>query len=144
MTKAGKSILQGVKEALEYAKIDTFDVLKEVYGANKGRSSDNLSRRILKLGEEFGELSEAYLNVTSNNNSKNKNWRDVMEEAVDCAILSLDIVLTVPPPLLETAAPMDKIHMLRVVNMFEQKLAKWKKQLSNNNDVIQDVESKED
>ena len=138
MTNIGEELL---KEVVEQTHPD-FDLLQEILEANKDRNYENLPRRILKLGEEFGELSEAYLSVTSNNNSKNKNWRDVMEEAVDCAILSLDIVLTIPPPLLETAAPMDKIHMLRVINMFEQKLAKWRKQLDNQNDVIQDVESK--
>lgn len=48
-------------------------------------------RRLIKLMEEMGEVSEAFLNITSLNNSKNKSWEDVREELVDCFIVGLDI-----------------------------------------------------
>lgn len=48
-------------------------------------------RRLIKLIEEMGEVSEAFLNITSSNNLKNKSWEDVREELVDCFIVGLDI-----------------------------------------------------
>lgn len=49
------------------------------------------NRRIIKLMEELGEVSEAFLNVTSPNNRKNKSWNDVREELVDSFIVAIDI-----------------------------------------------------
>lgn len=63
--------------------------------ANPTRTFENLGRRIIKLGEEFGEVSEAYLNVTSASNGKGLTWDDVREEFADVAIVALDVALTV-------------------------------------------------
>jgi NTP pyrophosphatase (non-canonical NTP hydrolase) len=62
--------------------------------ANPERSITNLTRRVLKLIEELGETSEAFLGVTSANNHKNKKWDDVSEESADVLIVAIDIALT--------------------------------------------------
>jgi NTP pyrophosphatase (non-canonical NTP hydrolase) len=82
--------------------------------ANPNRSIANLNRRILKLIEEYGEATQAYLNVTSPANAKNKTWADVREELTDCFIVAVDIgwtllsgeteLATVLPPILPESA----------------------------------------
>jgi NTP pyrophosphatase (non-canonical NTP hydrolase) len=62
--------------------------------ANPTRCTANLDRRLIKMLEELGELSEAFLSITSMDNDKNKTWADVQEEAVDVLIVGTDIALT--------------------------------------------------
>src|ERR1700722_12797574 len=69
-------------------------IVDAVEQANPQRSLATLPRRLHKLLEELGEVSEAYLNATSINNGKGKTWADVREEAVDVLIVALDIALT--------------------------------------------------
>jgi len=69
-------------------------IVDAVYDANPTRNVSNVNRRIIKLGEEYGEASEAYLNVTSAGNGKGKTWADVREELADVLIVALDVVLT--------------------------------------------------
>ena len=73
------------------------DIIDKIRDSNPTRDMQDISRRLNKLQEECGELSQAYLSVTSTHNKKNKNWRDVMEEAADVTILAVDIALTIPP-----------------------------------------------
>ena len=47
-----------------------------------------------KLLEEIGEVSQAFLSVTSESNDKKKTWADVREEAADVLIIAADIALT--------------------------------------------------
>lgn len=75
--------------------IDEISLL--VRAANRGRFHSNLHRRTTKLIEELGELSQAWLNVTSSSNSKQKTWNDVREEIADCLIVALDIAWTPLP-----------------------------------------------
>lgn len=71
------------------------NILNMVYEANLTRSHANLNRRLIKILEEVGEVSEAYLNsTTSGVNGKNKTWDDVREEVADVLIVSYDIALT--------------------------------------------------
>lgn len=77
-------------------------LVKMVNEANPERDSTTLNRRLLKVLEEIGEVSEAYLSTTSATNYKNKTWLDYREEAVDTLIILLDIALT---PLPETNYP---------------------------------------
>jgi hypothetical protein len=58
------------------------------------RCEANAKRRLMKMCEEVGELSEAILNVTCVVNYKKKTWADIREEAVDCLIVMLDVALT--------------------------------------------------
>ena len=44
---------------------------------------DNLPRRIIKLSEETGETSEAFLYASIPDNRKNITWNDFREEAID-------------------------------------------------------------
>ena len=78
-----------------------------------------LSRRRLKLLEELGEVSQAYLDVTGNN-LKHKTVDDVLEEQVDTFIVAADLLiqvgLTMPDvaeQLPELKAAMQK-HLCRI------------------------------
>lgn len=70
------------------------DVLDMVAQANPTRSRPALERRVTKLLEEIGEVSQAFLSVTSASNDKKKTWADVREEAADVLIIAVDIALT--------------------------------------------------
>lgn len=94
------------------------DILNAVDSSNPTRSKNNLSRRLIKLGEEFGELNEAYLNVTDGFNFKNKSWKDVREEAIDVAIIALDIALLEPDG-------EENTHE-EIYKEIDRKLTKWK------------------
>lgn len=108
------------------------DIMTMIYEANKGRRNlQNLHRRITKTGEELGELGEAFLYVTSIENSKNKTWEDVREEAVDIILMGVDIALT-PLPGDEEKSP-EEIEQ-DVVNMIVKKLEKWKAQIAAGKD----------
>ncbi len=73
------------------------DFVDAIIADNPDRHHDNLGRRILKIIEECGESSEAYLNVTSQSNPKKKTWPDVREELIDAAIVTIDCIFTRAP-----------------------------------------------
>ena len=102
-------------------------LLHEIAAANPGRHVDTLNRRALKLIEELGEVSEAYLNVTSQQNAKGKTWADVREELVDLLIVVGDCLLT-PFPGEEGMSPADLERRITEVTLV--KLAKWKRALA--------------
>lgn len=85
-------------------------IARLVQAANAGRDPTNLERRCDKLIEELGEVSEAYLNVTSDSNRKAKTWDDVREELVDCLIVALDIYWTLLPGETEVVPPKPKVE----------------------------------
>jgi len=117
------------------------DILKKVAEAHPQRSDFNLDRRIMKIGEELGELNEAYLNITGQLNLKKKSWDDVREEAVDVAIIALDVALTVldtdpgvtiddDPISHQVFEPQTReLVYQKVIAEFDRKLAKWREQL---------------
>lgn len=72
----------------------TKTLLQMVHAANPDRHDRTLARRLIKLSEELGEVSEAYLSVTSENNAKGKTWGDVREELIDLMIVTMDCLLT--------------------------------------------------
>ena len=77
--------------------VPTFEnaFLIAVQNASKTRKWETTGRAIIKLFEEGGELSEAYLGATTRTgNYKSKTPQDVREEAVDASILALHIALT--------------------------------------------------
>lgn len=118
------------------AKIGSQDFVAAVYAANPARHVDTLARRVIKIGEEFGELSEAYLNATSANNAKGKTWTEVREEAIDTAIVGIDVALTPQPG--ETLTPEQiQADVLRVTSI---KLAKWAKGRSTQMAATQTVD----
>jgi NTP pyrophosphatase (non-canonical NTP hydrolase) len=97
-------------------------VLRAIVEANPTRHHDNLNRRIMKLMEELGEASEAYLNITSPSNPKGKSWTDVREELVDCVIVAVDCALTPTPD--QEKMTSDDIEE-EFSSMISRKLAKW-------------------
>lgn len=108
------------------------DVLNLVYEVGKpGRRIDNLVRRLAKLMEEVGELSEAMLSVTSKNNGKKKIWNDVSIEAIDVLIMAADIALTIPPDCTLT----DEEWRLHLRHALTRKLRKWSEQLDENKTI---------
>lgn len=70
------------------------DLVVMVRDVNPHRTPANLNRRLLKVLEELGETSEAYLSVSSPHNYKNKTWEDYREESVDTLIVLIDVALT--------------------------------------------------
>lgn len=73
------------------------DIVRTIHAAQPDRSLANIGRRLIKLLEEQGEIAEAWLNVTSPANAKQKTWGDVREEAADALIVLLDVALTDVP-----------------------------------------------
>lgn len=112
-----------------------FDI---VQAADVERTIDTLERRMLKLNEEQGELGEAYLSVTSLQNAKNKTWDDVREEAVDVAIMALDILATPFPKKdweQEGYLTSDEYYG-ELVLLFKSKIKKWEEAKQNQSDLI--------
>ena len=98
---------------------ERLNILDVVELANKDKNMQDLPRRIIKLGEEYGELSQAYLSWTSKNNHREKCRVDVLEEAIDCMIVSAEIALSLCK---------DDLFALRaaeIEQMFLMKINKW-------------------
>lgn len=127
MSKAGQSILQGARQALGFAQKENADTIVLVMNANPDRQTQSIERRLIKLQEEVGELADAYLSYTTPSNPKNKTWRDITEEAVDTAIVAIDIALSLP----ESMQDMEPHQMLRVREMFKLKLQVWVDKVAN-------------
>ena len=112
-------------------------ILEEIYEVVQKRqpnfSERYTHRRVTKLGEETGEVSEAFLSVTSESNGKNKTWTDVREEAVDATIVALDIALTKFPG--EEHMTDEQLYDA-VEDMIAKKLKKWKKKLKDKTDIM--------
>jgi hypothetical protein len=104
--------------------LEAGDVVRAISGANSTRHHGNLIRRIVKLMEELGEASEAYLNVTSAANGKNLAWADVREELVDCVIVAVDCALTPTPDQENMTTEQVEAEFTSTVS---HKLAKWKR-----------------
>lgn len=69
-------------------------IVREINEANPYRGPDCVRRRLLKVLEEVGEASEAYLSRTGRGNYKDKTWNDYREEAIDSLIVLIDVALT--------------------------------------------------
>jgi NTP pyrophosphatase (non-canonical NTP hydrolase) len=96
--------------------VDILDMV--LHAGKKRRSIRDFTRKVIKLSEETGELSEAFLGVTSKINRKHKKWEDVREEAIDVAIIALDIAL-------KCRLPGDP--RTNVIKWFKRKVGKWTK-----------------
>ena len=96
-------------------------------------------RRIGKLAEEYGELWEAYLNVTSAHNGKGKTWDDVREEGIDVAIVALDIVATRLPT---DEGKTEEEMRQDIIDMVLKKLNKWKVSNTAKMDAVSEEGSK--
>ncbi len=79
-------------------KIDELrEMIEEIGHLGRARHYTNLERRLLKVFEEIGELTEAWLNTTCPVNYKKKTSRDIREEGIDCLIVLIDCALTHRP-----------------------------------------------
>ena len=97
------------------------------------RSIITLRDRLAKAGEELGELAEAILHHTSETNPKAKTHDDIVEEAVDLAIMAMDIALTKPV----VGDLTNKEARQRVEALFEEKAGrKWAIQVEEDRTVI--------
>jgi NTP pyrophosphatase (non-canonical NTP hydrolase) len=96
----------------------------KINDANPNRRLGTLWRRMAKLAEEYGELWEAYLNVTSANNGKNKTWEDVREESIDVVIVAIDIAATRLP--IDQGKSDEEVRK-EIAKILLLKLAKWEK-----------------
>ena len=110
----------------------------KIFDANIERSTGTLIRRIGKLAEEYGELWEAYLNVTSLHNGKEKTWDDVREEGIDVAIVALDIVATRLPT---DEGKTEEEMRQEIVEMVNKKLEKWKISNTAKKDAVSEAGS---
>lgn len=108
------------------ANLDLFtgDMMQSVIDANPSRVVDTLGRRVTKLSEELGEVSEAYLGVTSEDNAKKKSWEDVREELVDLFVVTVDCLFT-RLPIDEGKTDRQVSNEIAAVSV--TKLAKWKR-----------------
>lgn len=108
------------------------DIIHKVWEANRKRDMAIFARRMLKLGEEYGEASQAFLSVSSENNSKNKSWDDVREELTDCIIVALDLYCHKMPD--EDEATLES-KLASLHSMLDKKLKKWHKKQKKKDDV---------
>lgn len=73
---------------------------------NAGEQTDRERRllRVLKIGEEFGEVSEAVHGALAANPRKGRShsWEDVSKELVDVAVTTLIALATIDPDAKET------------------------------------------
>jgi len=97
----------------------TYDLIRD---AHPGRQDIEFCRRILKIMEELGELSEAYLNASSENNYKNKTYADVREELTDMVILVIDMAATRLPG--EEHMAQKEFEGMQL-DILHKKIAKW-------------------
>jgi len=107
------------------------DVFEKIWGANRKRTMETFGRRLLKLGEEFGEACQAYLSVSSDNNSKNKSWEDVREELSDTIIVAMDLYCHTFPDEKDVSldTKMEQLH-----SDIDRKLKKWAKKQKKGDD----------
>lgn len=101
-------------------------LMRAIRDANPQRHFDSMARRLLKIGEEYGEATEAYLVFTSTATSRKKKTKDdIREECMDMAIVALDCALTRLPG--EEDLTDDDIEFI-CMEVLSDKLAKWKRQ----------------
>lgn len=98
------------------------EILRKVLEANPERNYSSMARRLLKVVEEIGEASEAYLNISSSFNGKGKTVGDFREEMVDAMIVIADCLLT-PLPGEEDMSPQEIEQ--KIEEILDVKLAKW-------------------
>ena len=102
------------------------DLIKKVYDTNRARDMEIFSRRLLKLGEEYGEACQAFLSVSSENNGKNKTWADVREELVDVLVVTVDLLCHDLPDEPES----NVVSKAKIVtDLLDRKLDKWTKKI---------------
>lgn len=73
-----------------------FKIPKKVIKVSNLETRDIIARG-LKLGEEYGELSAEILKITGHKGNNNKSKKQILSalhlEAVDCLLMSMDILI---------------------------------------------------
>lgn len=108
------------------------DVFAKIWHANLKRDMTIFARRLLKLGEEYGEANQAYLSVSSENNSKDKSWEDVREELADTIIVAMDLYCHAMPD--EENVTLES-KMAQLHSDIDRKLKKWHKKQKKREDT---------
>jgi NTP pyrophosphatase (non-canonical NTP hydrolase) len=108
------------------------DLFGKVFQTNRQRVMDIFDRRMLKLGEEYGEACQAYLSVSSENNSKKKSWDDVREELVDVLVVTLDLLCHTMP---DEKDMTEEEKLASVTKILNRKLDKWAKKIKKSEDT---------
>lgn len=115
-------LLNGIVEAFGQNGRNGF--LHAIRAANPARNFSTMSRRILKIGEEYGETCEAFLvSTTTRPTRKVKAYADVREELIDTGIVALDCALTRFPG--EEDLTDEDVEAI-VMEMLARKLQKWR------------------
>ena len=115
-------------------------LINKVRIANPKRKKKNIDRRLLKLGEEYGETVQAYLAVSSKNNIKKKSWQDVREELSDVVIVALDILLTEMPDENYDDKLKEREIETRICSEISRKLMKWTDKIIDKKNETDDAE----
>jgi NTP pyrophosphatase (non-canonical NTP hydrolase) len=115
-------------------------LLDKIRFVNQARNKKNLDRRMMKLGEEYGEAVQAFLAVTSKRNTKQKSWPDVREELCDVVIVALDILLTEMPDEEIDPEVRDQVIEERIHLEIDRKLEKWLVKMNNRQTEVDDAE----
>lgn len=105
------------------AVLKKFDLIAAVRVQRDERGMEQLGRRLMKLGEEYGESLQAYLALTGANYKK-ITPADLREELIDVCLVALDALLhRVPGEEHLSEAELNDV----LVKEFERKIKKWKK-----------------
>ena len=99
----------------------SYDLIRD---AHPERQHIEFNRRIIKTMEELGELSEAYLNASSEHNYKGKTYKDVREELTDMIVMVFDMSATRLPG--EEGLSNEEFEKMQLELLY-RKLAKWNK-----------------
>ena len=96
-----------------------YDLIRD---AHPGRQDIDFGRRCLKTMEELGELAEAHLNASSENNYKGKTYADVREELADMVLMVFDMCATRLPG--EEHMTQKEFEEMQL-DILRKKVAKW-------------------
>lgn len=106
------------------AVLQNFDLIAEVRAHHDERSMARLGRRLMKLGEEYGESLQAYLALTGPSNYKKITPADLREELIDVCLVAMDALLhRVPGEERLTDVELNEV----LIAEFKRKIKKWKK-----------------
>jgi hypothetical protein len=100
------------------------DIIDAIDVVNTDRNFENLHRRLIKLGEEYGEASEAYLASTSSRSYKKLTYADLREELADTVIVAVDLALTRTPDQIASGLTTNQAKS-EFANIIGRKLLKW-------------------
>ena len=102
------------------------DFTKLIEECIKADQNNSVENKLLKLGEEVGELNRAWLALVGANNASrdaNKNEVEVMEEAIDVFIVIYDIIRNLEKKL--------NISQDKTEKILEKKIKKWYKKIQS-------------